>query len=162
MVRLGREVRSSTLYIMGMYHCLFKNVYICDPRHNLDHYFILGYLHSATLREHVNYLGQLKCLPLQPLTTPTREDGILLALRRVIPKPKMRKAKNKSWILANTWGIVNTRVSACQYPVLNQCLIQHLNLHIAVILELEHRWQVETDKDEIKDLLDLDPPPLHK
>ena len=50
MVQAGREVRSGTDYILGTYCCLFCHVSIRDPRHNSDHYMILGCLHSAPLR----------------------------------------------------------------------------------------------------------------
>ena len=50
MVCLGREVRSRTDYILGAELYLFRNVFVRNPRHNSDHYFILGCLRSATLR----------------------------------------------------------------------------------------------------------------
>ena len=58
MVQLGREVWSQIDYILGTDRCLFRNVSIRDPRHNSDHYMILGCLCSATLREHTNCLGR--------------------------------------------------------------------------------------------------------
>ena len=69
MVRAGREVRPRTDYIMGMDRCLFWNVSVCDPRHNSDHYLVLGCLQSAPLRENYKYLGRRKRPPLQPPTT---------------------------------------------------------------------------------------------
>ena len=64
MVRAGREVRYWTDYILGMDRRLFWNVSFQDPRHNLDHYLVLGYLCSAPLRGKYDYLWRRKRLPL--------------------------------------------------------------------------------------------------
>ena len=37
MVRLGRELRSRTDYILGTDRRLFRNASVRDPRHNSDH-----------------------------------------------------------------------------------------------------------------------------
>ena len=58
MVRLGREVRSWTNFILGIYRRLFRNVAAQDPQHNSDHYMVLGCLRSAPMREHIEYLGR--------------------------------------------------------------------------------------------------------
>ena len=58
MVRLGREVRSRTNFILGIYRRLFRNVAAQDPQHNSDHYMVLGCLRSAPMREHIEYLGR--------------------------------------------------------------------------------------------------------
>ena len=42
MIREGREVRSRTDYILVTDRILFGNVSIRDPRHNSDHYMVLG------------------------------------------------------------------------------------------------------------------------
>ena len=49
MLRKGREVRSRTDYILGTDRRLFRNVTVRDPRHNSDHYMVLGCLPSAPL-----------------------------------------------------------------------------------------------------------------
>ena len=49
MIRAGRVVRSRTDYILGTYHRLYWNVSVRDPRHNSDHYMVLGCLYSAPL-----------------------------------------------------------------------------------------------------------------
>ena len=72
MIREGREVRSRTEYILGADRCLFGNVYARDPRHNSDHYMVMGCLHSAYLKEHARYLGGRKKLPLLPPNKPMR------------------------------------------------------------------------------------------
>ena len=50
MLRKGREVRSRTDYILGTDRRIFGNVSVRDPRHNSDHYLVLGCLHSASLK----------------------------------------------------------------------------------------------------------------
>ena len=54
MFRIGREVRSRTDYILETDRFLFRNMSVLYPRHNLDHYLILGCLRSTTMREHEN------------------------------------------------------------------------------------------------------------
>ena len=95
MVRVGREVRSRTDYILGTDRCLFRNVTVWDPRHKSDHYLVLGCLPSAPLMEYSKYLGRRKRLPIRPLATLTREDGLFAALRRSVPKPKSRESRKK-------------------------------------------------------------------
>ena len=55
--RKGQVVRSRTEYILGTDRRLFKNVAVRDPRHNSDHYMVLGCLPSAPLSETKRYLG---------------------------------------------------------------------------------------------------------
>ena len=50
MIREGGEVRSQTDYILGTDCCLFENFSVRDPRHESDHYMVLGCLHSASLK----------------------------------------------------------------------------------------------------------------
>ena len=91
MVREGKFVRSRTDYILGKDQSLYRNVSVRDPRHNTDHFMVVGCLRSALAREHAKYLTGRKKLLLQPPTKPTREDGIFAALRRAVPKPHARE-----------------------------------------------------------------------
>ena len=99
-------------YILGTDRLLIGNVSVRDPRHNSDHYMIMGCLHSASLREHARYLGGCKRLPLRPPTEMKREDRIFAALRRDTPKPQAREDQKNARILATTWRLVDERVSA--------------------------------------------------
>ena len=54
MFGLVRELRYRNDYILHTDCCLFRNMSALYPRNNLDHYVILGYLRSTTLREHEN------------------------------------------------------------------------------------------------------------
>ena len=49
MKRQGQVVRSRTDYILGTDRRLFKNVAVRDPRHNTDHYMVLGCLPGTPL-----------------------------------------------------------------------------------------------------------------
>ena len=83
-----------------------------DPRHNTDHYMVLGCLHSAPKREHAKYLLGYKKLPLRPPAEPRRENGIFAVLRRAVPKPHAREKRKNGWISEDTWRLVDERVSA--------------------------------------------------
>ena len=39
-------------YILGTDLSLFGNVSVRDPRHNSDHYMVMGCPHSASLKDH--------------------------------------------------------------------------------------------------------------
>ena len=92
MLRKVREVRSRTDYILGTDRCLFGNVSVRDPRHNLDHYMVLGCLPSASLTEHKRYLGGSKRWPMRPPTKPTQVDKLFAALQRAVSKAQPRVA----------------------------------------------------------------------
>ena len=99
MVSLGREVWYQTDYILGTDRRLFRNMAVWDPRHNSDRYMVVGCLRISPIREHTEYLRRRTRLPLQPPITSTRENRLLSALRRAIPKPKAQEARNNTWIL---------------------------------------------------------------
>ena len=102
MVREGKVVRSRTDYILGTYQSIFRNMSVRDPRHNTDHFMVVGCLLSAPEREHTRYIAGRKKLPLRPPTKPTREGGIFAALRRAVPKPHARERHKNEWILEET------------------------------------------------------------
>ena len=64
MVRLGRELRSRTYYILGVYYRLFRNVSVQYPSHNSDHYMVTVCLLSPPLSKHDKYLGRRTQIPL--------------------------------------------------------------------------------------------------
>ena len=96
---------------------------------------VLEYPHSDPLIEHTEYLGRRTRLSLRPPTTPTREDGIFVALRRAIPKPKAQETSNNAWILTEMWRILDKRVSAQQGSARDQSLIQRLGRAINASLQ---------------------------
>ena len=131
-----------------------------DPRYNLDHYLVLGCLRSALLRKYSKYLRRIKQSPLQPLTTPTREDVLFVALQRAVLKPKSQYARKKMWILETTWIIFNERVSAIQDPARDQSLILRLGRAIAASLKGYRRRQAEEAGKDVETLLGSYPPIL--
>ena len=52
MVRKGKVIRSWTDYLLRTDRSLFRNVAVQDPRHNYDHYMVVGHLQSGTAPEH--------------------------------------------------------------------------------------------------------------
>ena len=56
MRRKGQVVRSRTDYILGTDGRLFRNVTVWDPRHNSDHYMVMGCLPIAPLLEMKRFL----------------------------------------------------------------------------------------------------------
>ena len=92
-LRKGRDVRSWTDYILGTDLRLFGNVSVRDPRHNSDHYFFLGCLHSASLKERMRSLGGWNKLTLRQPTEPTMGDEIFATLQRAVPKARAQEAR---------------------------------------------------------------------
>ena len=157
MVREGKVVWSRTDYILGTDRRLLWNLSVWDPRHNTNHYMVLGCLHSAPEKEHTKYLTGRKQLPLRPPSDPTREDGIFAALRRAVPKPHARERRKNGWILEDTWRIVDERVSA-RKKTRDQTQIRRLSRAIAASLKGDKRRRVETAGEEVEALLGAEPP----
>ena len=148
MVRLGRELRPRTDYILGIDCCLFRNVSVRYPWHNSDHYVFLGCLRSNRLRENTEYLWRHKQLPIRPPTTLTSKDRLFAALQRSIPNPKSQEASKNVFILAATWRIVDERVSARQYLARDQDHSQSLGQAInASLKEGRRRGTEDAGKD---------------
>ena len=63
MVEEGEEVRSRTGYTLGMDRHFFWNVSVRDPRHNLDHYLVLGCLHSAPPKGEISVTREAQAAP---------------------------------------------------------------------------------------------------
>ena len=151
-----------TNYILGTSCRIFRNVSVQEPRKKSDHYFIIGCLRSATLREHENYLWRRTRHPLCKPTTMTKENGLFVSLRRTIPKPKAQEENNDPWILGDTLRLVHTRLSVRQYPTRNQGLLQRLSRQIAEILKADWRRRVQTARGKYEELLTSDPPSIKK
>ena len=65
-VMQGRVVRSRMDYILGSDRRIFQNVAVRDPRHNSDHFMVVGCPREASPREHSCYLGLRTRLLLRP------------------------------------------------------------------------------------------------
>ena len=97
-VRQGMVVRSLTDYILISDRRIFQNVAIRDPRHNYDHFMVVGYLRGYSLSEHSHYLRCRTRLPLRPSERQTRMqvDKFFTEFRRSAPKPDKRTARPNS------------------------------------------------------------------
>ena len=126
MLRKGREVWSRMDYILGTDRCLFRKVAVQDPKHNSDHYMVLGCLPSFPLTEHKRYLGGRKLWPVRPPREPTRTDQLFAALQRAVPRAQPRKARLNTWISESTWRLINERVSARRDPRYGQAYKRRL------------------------------------
>ena len=74
MIQEVREVGYRTDYILGTDRRLFWNMFVRDPRHNSEHYMVMGCLRSDPLKEHSRYLVGRKP-PLPPTTDLPRKEG---------------------------------------------------------------------------------------
>ena len=153
----GREARSQTDYILGTDFRLFGNVSVQDPWQNSDHYIVLGCLPSASLTEHKIYLGGRKRWPLRPPKKPTREDESFAALRRAVPKAQPRAARRNAWISAETWRLVDKRVSAHRDPVKGQAIKLRLGQAIKMSLTADRRRRADEAGTEVEALVGADP-----
>ena len=158
----GREVCYRTDYILGTDHRLFRNVSVRDPRHNLDHYMVLGCLPSASLTEHKRYLGGRKLWQVSPPTKPTRVDKHFAALWGAIPKAQPRTARLNAWILEETWRLVDERVSARRDPRKGQALKRRLGRAVKVSLAADRKQRAEEAGAEVEALLGADRPLIHE
>ena len=158
----GREVRSRTDYILGTDRRLFRNVAVRDPRHNLEHYMVQGCLPSAPLTEHKRYLGGGKRWPVRLPLKPTRTDQLFAALRRAVPKAQPREARQNSWILEETWRLVNEIVSARQDPRYRQAFKLQLGRAVKKSLAADQKRRAEEAGAEVEALVKADPPLIHE
>ena len=117
-VRQGRVVRSRIDYILGSDRRFFRNVDVPYPRHNSDHFMVVGCLCGASLREHSCYLRHSTRLPICPpgRQTRTQADKLFAELRRAVLKLDKQAARHNSWILEEMWRLVDELVSARREP----------------------------------------------
>ena len=86
-----------------------------------------------------------------------KEYGLFTDLRWMIPKTKAQEARKKTWILADIWRLVDTRVSMRQDITCNQGLLQRPSRQIAASLKADQQRRVDTDRGKIEDILTSDP-----
>ena len=145
------------LFSYGADRSLFWNVSVWDPRHNTDHYMVLGCLRSGPEREYAKYLLGSKKLPLRPPAEPRRDDGIFTALRRFVLKPHARERRMNEWISEDTWRLVDKRVSTRRGTRV-EARILRLRQAIEASLKGDRKRRVETVGEEVETLLGADPP----
>ena len=160
MVQQRREMRSRTDYILGSNCRIFRNVTGRDPRHNSDHFVVMGCLFGASPRDHSLYLGQRTHLLLRmPVhQTNTRTDKIFAKLQRAIPNLDKRVARHNLWILEETWRLVSERFSAIRGPGRCQTRVRRLVRAILEVLKGDRQRRVDMARENVERLLTGEPP----
>ena len=72
-----------------------------------------------------------------------------MALRRSVLKAKAQEARRNEWILAETWRLVDKRVSACRDPAKEQALKRRLGRAIKESLAADWRRRAEEAGAEV-------------
>ena len=151
----GREVRSRTDYILGTDRRLLRNVAVRDPRHNSDHYMVLGCLPRAPPTEHKRYLGGRKRLPVRPPRYPMRTDELFAALRRAVPRAQPRKARRNAWISESTWRLIDKRFSARRDPRYGRVYKRQQGKAVQKSLAADRRRRADEVGAEVEDLVSI-------
>ena len=113
---------------------------------------------SAPLLETKRYLGGRKRWTVRPPTEPSRIDTLFAALRRAVPKPKPREARRNAWISAETWRLIDKRVSTRRDPRYGKADRRQLAKAIAASLAQDRRRREEEVGTEVEALMKADPP----
>ena len=91
--------------------------------------------------------------PLRPPTAPTREEGIIEALQRDVPKPLARDARKSAWISAAMWIVVDERVAAPQDIAKYQALTRRLGRAIKASLWGDRQQRAEEAGADVEALM---------
>ena len=157
-IRKGSEVRSRKDYILGTDRRLFKNIAVRYPRHNSDHYMVLGCIPSAPTTDHKRYLGGQKRWPVRPPREPTRTDELFAALHRTVPRAQPREARRNAWILELTWILIDERVSARRFPRYGRAFKRRQEKAVQKSLAADSRSRADEEGAEVEALMKADPP----
>ena len=160
MVSQGRVVRSRIDYILGSDRRIFQNVAVRDPRDNSDHIMVLECMRGSSPSEHPCYRRRRTCLLLRLPGRQTRKqaDKIFDELRHTILKQEKLASHHNSWILAETWRLVDERVSARREPGRDHQRIRRLGRAIQATLKGERRHWAVTAGEDVKRILSVHPP----
>ena len=158
MKRQGQVVRYRTEYILGTDRRLFKNVAVRDPRHNTDHYMVLGCVPGAPLATTRQCQGGQRRWLVPPPAAPSRTDTLFAALRRAVTKTGPREARRNAWISAETWRLVDERVATRRDPRYCQADRQRLGKKIGKSLSKDRKRRTEEAGAAVEDLMKADPP----
>ena len=111
-------MRSRIDYIFGYDRQIIQNVAVRDPRHNSNHFVLMGCLCGASPRKNLRYLGRWMRLLLRLPGRQTRmwADKIFAKLRSAIPKPDKQAVRHNLWILEDTYRLIDKIVSARREP----------------------------------------------
>ena len=160
MLQQGREVRYRTVYILGSDHRIFWEVAIGDPGKNSDYLMVMGCLCGTSPRDNLRYLRQRTRLLIRLTGCQKRTwvDKIFVKLQRAVTNPDKRAVRPNSWILEETWRIIDERVSVRWGPRRCQMRVRYLGRAIWAALKGEMRRRVETAGNNVERILNSDPP----
>ena len=121
---------------------------------------VLGSLRGASLREHSNYIGSRTCPPLRPpgRQTRTRAEKPFAELRPAVPKLEKQSARHNLWISAETWRLVDERVSTRRDPGRDQQHLRQLGRAIRVALKEDMQRRVTPAEEAAESMLTGTPP----
>ena len=119
---------------------------------------VLGCLPCAPLSKTKRYLGGRKRWLVRPPTEPSRTDTLFAALRGAVPKPTPREARRNAWISAETWQLIDERVSTRRDPRYGQADRRRLGKEIKESLAQDIRRRTEETGAEVEAMMKADPP----
>ena len=119
---------------------------------------VLGCLPSAPLSEKKQYLGGQKRWPVRPPGKPSRTDKLFAALQRAVPRPKPREARRNAWISAETWRLIDERVSAFRNPRYGMLYSLRMGKEVQASLAADRRRRAEEAGAEVETLVKAEPP----
>ena len=160
MLQQGREVRYRTVYILGSDCRIFWEVAIGDPGQNSDYLMVMGCLCGTSPRDNLRYLRQRTRLLIRLTGCQKRTwvDKIFVKLQRAVTNPDKRAVRPNSWILEETWRIIDERVSVRWGPRWCQMRIRCRGRAIRAALKGDRRRRVETAGKDVERLLISNPP----
>ena len=136
---------------MGSNRRIFQNLSAQDPSHNSDHFIVMGCLHGEFPREHSCYIRRRMRLPLQLPGHQTRTwtEHIFAELRHAVPNLDKRVARHNSWILEETWRLIDKRVSARWEPGRDQRRLRWLGRAMREALKENMRQRALTVGEDV-------------
>ena len=117
---------------------------------------VLRCLPGAPLEATRRYQGGRKRWPVWAPAEPSRTDTLFAALRRAVPKPAPREARQNAWILVETWRLIDERVSTRQDPRCGQADRRRLGKEIRKSLAKDRRRRREEAGAAVEDLMKAD------
>ena len=119
---------------------------------------VLGCLPGAPLEATRRYQGGRKRWPVKPPAEPSRTDTLFVALRRAVPKLAPWEARQNAWISAETWRLINKRVSMRRDPWYGKADRRRMGKAIQTNLAQDRRRRTEEAGAEVEALMKADPP----
>ena len=95
---------------------------------------------------------------MRPPAEPSRTDTLFAALRRAVPKLAPWEARRNAWISAETWRLIDERVSTRRDPRYGKADKRRLGKEIGKGLAKDRRRSTEKAGAEVEALMKADPP----